>query len=333
MDLMATKPRLGLVGLGNHMFEFLAQALKWAPPHVIAAVCDTDPGRVERFVSVYNAGAAFGTLDDMLATAQLDAVVIAVGHASNFALAKAALEAGVHVFVEKTPCQTTAEADELVAIQQRTGKMLMVGFNRRYMTSYLMARDISQRPEFGGIRMYHSQFHATPYRSDTFLKVNHIIHHLDLARFLMGEIEITYVQRFEVDAKRLGYNINFVAPDGGIGVIQSGSFLDEIYPMERLELIGDRRNIVVDNVKSLTYNRPPRQRKELFVPFNLDDDGDALVWNPSHGFYPRFSHHGYENELHSFVAAIESGVTPQPDISDSRKTMALLDQIEALCTR
>jgi hypothetical protein len=33
--------------------------------------------------------------------------------------------------------------------------------------------------------------------------------------------------------------------------------LDEAYPIERLELVGSGRNVVVDSVKSLVYNRPP----------------------------------------------------------------------------
>jgi len=204
----------------------------------------------------------------------------------------------------------------------------MVGFNRRFMTAYAMAREVSQWPEFGGIRMYHSQFHATPYRSDEFLKVNHIIHHLDLARFLMGEIEITHVDKVAIDDRRGGYNISFRSKTGAIGIIQCASMLNELYPMERLELVGDTRNIVIENVKNFTYNRPPTSLKESYEPFSIGDAGDALVWNPNHGFYPRYSHHGYENELRYFFDCLEAGTLPQPDIHDSVKTMELLDHLE-----
>jgi predicted dehydrogenase len=269
-------------------------------------------------------------MGDLLAKEQLDAVIIAAGHQQNFKLIRAALEAGVHVFVEKTPCNSTEEAEALATLQTRSGKALMVGFNRRFMTGYAMAREVSGRPEFGGIRMYHSQFHATPYRSDEFLRVNHIIHHLDLARFLMGEIDLTHVDKIEIDDRRVGYNISFRSDQGGIGIIQSASMLDEIYPMERLELVGDRRNIVVDNVKSFVYNRPPVSSKQSYEPFAIGDAGDALVWNPSHGYYPRYSHHGYENELRYFFDCLEAGKMPQPDIHDSLKTMRLLDQLDRM---
>lgn len=50
--------------------------------------------------------------------------------------------------------------------------------------------------------MYQSQFNTSPYRNDAFFKLNHIIHHLDLARFLLGELEITQVQRVALSVMR-----------------------------------------------------------------------------------------------------------------------------------
>tara|TARA_R110002124_G_scaffold144122_15_gene309082 strand:- start:34267 stop:35283 length:1017 start_codon:yes stop_codon:yes gene_type:complete len=322
--------RVGIVGCGNHMYEFLLGTLKWTPQAQVVAACDTDSAKLARLTRIYNVPGRYTDLAAMLATEKLDAVIMAVGHLSNAPLIRAALEAGVHVFVEKTPCNSAAEIEELIAIQKASGKSVMVGFNRRYMTGYALAREVSQRPEFGPVRMYHSQFHTTPYRNETIFKVNHVIHHLDLARFLMGEITLTHVDRVAVDDRRVGYNINFVSPQGGIGVIQSASMLDEIYPMERLELVGNGRNVVVDNIKTFTYNRPPVMRKDAYRPVSMDDAGDALSWNPSHGFYPRFSHHGYEVELRHFFDCLAAGKPPQPGLDDSLLTMRLLDSMEGL---
>ncbi|MBB3457975.1 putative dehydrogenase [Rhizobium sp. BK313] len=319
--------RVGVIGCGKHMFEFLFGSLKWTPAAAVVAACDIDRAKLDQLARVYNVPRLYTDIGDMLAKERLDAVVVAAGHQQNFPLLRAALEAGVNVFVEKTPCNDTAEAKALAELQRKSGKALMVGFNRRFMTGYAMAREVSQRPEFGGIRMYHSQFHATPYRSDEFLKVNHIIHHLDLARFLMGELTITHVDKLQIDDRRIGYNISFRSQTGAIGIIQSASMLDEIYPMERLEIVGDRRNIVVDNIKNFIYNRPPLNSKQNYEPFAIDDAGDALVWNPSHGYYPRYSHHGYENGLRYFFDCLQAGKLPQPDIHDSVRTMELIDQL------
>jgi len=327
---MGKQPRIGIVGCGGHMFEFLYHTLKWAPPATVAAACDVDERKLDRFTAFYNVPNRYTDVRDMLENESLDAVIVAVHETAHFDIVKAALASGIDVFVEKTPCYTTAQAEELVDLQRRTGKTAMVGFNRRFMTAYVMAKEISSRPEFGEVLMYQSQFHANPYKSDERYKINHIVHHLDLARYLLGDLRLTHVERVALDDQRVGYAISFRSAKGAIGTIQSAALLDELYPMERLELIGDRRNIVVDNVKGLVYNRPIKQRKEAFAPFALSDDSDALVWNPSHGYYPRFSHHGYENEIHYFIDCVANGRKPEPNMEDSIHTMRLLDELEAL---
>lgn len=193
----------------------------------------------------------------------------------------------------------------------------------------MLAKEIAGRAEFGGVHLYQSQFHATPYDEAAFT-INHIVHHLDLARWLLGEIELTHVQHAVVGERRHAYSISFEAQAGTIGTIAAASTLDELYPMERLELVGSGRNVVVDNVKSLTYNRPPVRRKETFEAFALDEGGDALVWNPSHGHYPRFTHHGYENAIHAFFTALRDGGEPQPTLADARRSIGLVERLEEL---
>jgi predicted dehydrogenase len=326
---MNKKLRIGIVGCGRHMFEFLYTCLRFTDPVSVVAACDINEDKLNKFTSYYHIPNTYTDFREMIEKEALDAIVCVINEQMHYEVAKTAMLAGVNVFVEKTPCLNSQQAEELVKIQEQTGKTTMVGFNRRFMTSYAMAKEITQRPEFGMIRMYQSQFNGTPYKSEAYYKFNHIIHHLDLARFLMGEIKLTHVERTYLDDNRVGFAISFRSPEGGIGTIQSGSFLDEYYPMERLELIGDRRNIVVDNVKNLEYNRPP-ERKDQYKPYTLKDGGDTLKWNQSHGYYPRFSHHGYENELHYFVDCLMNDKKPEPNFEDSVKTMRLLEDLEAL---
>lgn len=329
--MMSSSPaptRIGVVGLGKHTFQTWYNSLRWAPEHEVVAAVDIDPAKLEQFTRFYAVPNAFTDYREAFAKVPMDAVMIQAGHKVNFPIIKAALEAGLHVFVEKTPAASAAEIDELLEVQRASGKSVMVGWNRRFTTSYMMAKEIIAREEFGPTVMYQSQFHATPYVEDAFV-LNHIVHHLDLARWLLGEITLTSAQYRRHGDRLQAYTISFESQSGTLGTIQSASTLDELYPMERLELVGHLRNIVIDNVKGLVYNRPP-VRKETFETFTLEDTSDALVWNPSHGYYPRFTNHGYENELHHFITEIRAGRNPQPDLADSRKTLALVDDLSAL---
>ncbi len=324
---MAPKMRIGLVGLGRHMFEVLAPCLRFMPEHELVAVCDTDPARVARFVATYTTATSYSDHAAMLAGEDLDAIILAVGHAQNFPIIRAALLAGVDVFVEKTPCASVAEARELARLQEESGRFVMVGFNRRYMTPYRMAKLLSLEPDFGPVVLFQSQFHAAPTRSEDFFIVNHVIHHLDLARYLLGEIDVAFAQRLKLDDSRLGMVVNFTARCGTIGTIQAASTLHQSFPLERLELVGVGRNLVVEAGTELTYNRPVAQSTDNARLPQLSGDSGSLSWKPNSATYPVHAHHGFEQALMAFFEAIQTREAPQPDIADAVKTLELVDAV------
>ena len=104
--------------LRNYM-EVPGVSVKW--------VCDPLPEALDKVRRRNPAQATTESYDEVLADAAVDAVVIATPISTHFELAKAALEAGKHVFVEKPMTSSTANAEELVRLAHRTGLTLMVG--------------------------------------------------------------------------------------------------------------------------------------------------------------------------------------------------------------
>jgi predicted dehydrogenase len=117
--------RVGIIGCGywgpkllrnfanNAAFEVVAVADR--KPHAREEAARTKPGIIQ-----------FEEASDLLARDDIDAVVIATPVATHYPMAKAALEKGKHVLVEKPMCRTVAEAEELVAMARRLGRVLMV---------------------------------------------------------------------------------------------------------------------------------------------------------------------------------------------------------------
>ncbi|HEY3543407.1 MAG TPA: Gfo/Idh/MocA family oxidoreductase, partial [Gaiellaceae bacterium] len=103
--------RVGQVGLGYwgknlvRNFDDLAE-LTW--------LCDASEELRTQFAARYPKARVTGDLDDLLNDDSLDAVVIATPVPTHHPLAKRALEAGKHVFVEKPPAMREAEMAELV---------------------------------------------------------------------------------------------------------------------------------------------------------------------------------------------------------------------------
>ncbi len=157
--------RIAVLGAG-HWGPNLIRNFHNHQTSAVAWVVDRDPARLEltrgRFPDVRTAADPAAALDDPT----VDAVVVATPTVTHFELAAAALRAGRHVLVEKPIAATVAEAEELCALAESRGLVLMVGhvflFNAaiRRVKDYLDAGRIGRvfylsmvRTNLGPIRM------------------------------------------------------------------------------------------------------------------------------------------------------------------------------------
>jgi len=108
--------RLGLVGCG-YVADFYAQTLGYHPELTLIGVYDQNPERTARFADHYRTG-RYGSLAALLADDQIDLVVNLTNPRSHYAVTKAALVAGKHVYSEKPLATSFADAQELVALAQ-----------------------------------------------------------------------------------------------------------------------------------------------------------------------------------------------------------------------
>ena len=117
---------VGLRGVGRQHMKELATSGRAE----LAAVCDLDRSLTGAAAEEYGAS-VWTSLDDMLARCGLDAVVIATPHHLHAPMGLAALEAGLHAFVEKPIAVTVSEADLLVEAARSRELTLAVGHNYR----------------------------------------------------------------------------------------------------------------------------------------------------------------------------------------------------------
>jgi len=323
---MDKKLKIALIGCGNFMYDFFYDCTKKLPIELVA-ICDINEERLDRFSRRYSVSKTYTDYMKLIKEETLDAVICIADAQLHYEVAKNCMLAGLNVFIEKTPCMNVEQATELLTIQKTTGKYTMVGFNRRFTTSYAMAKDLINKEEFGHINMYMAKYMSSNYKSEEYFIFNHIVHHLDLARFLLGEIKSIHTDVIRRSDTRVGFNISFVCESGAIGTLQSGSLLDESYPMERVDIMGDRRNIFIDGIKRLEYNRPGTA-KDITQDPTLEDGMDTLVWNINYGNVTNYSFYGFEKELYHFTDSILKGKAPEPNMEDSIHTMELLEMFK-----
>ena len=96
--------RIGVVGCGSHAYRSIFPCFDYLAAELVAT-CDVDLARAKKYAAHFGARSAHAKLADMIEAGGIDAVVLAVGPAQHPPLACEALNAGLHVWMEKSrPC-------------------------------------------------------------------------------------------------------------------------------------------------------------------------------------------------------------------------------------
>ena len=141
---MSKKLTAAVIGVG-HLGQHHARVFSELDGVELAAVVDTDADALKR--SVDKTGTR-GLSDYKELLGKLDAVSIAVPTVRHHEIAKAFLDAGTHVLVEKPITATLDEAEELVNLADRKGLVLQVGHIERFNPAYMAIKKYNVTPKF-----------------------------------------------------------------------------------------------------------------------------------------------------------------------------------------
>ncbi|NTV45299.1 MAG: Gfo/Idh/MocA family oxidoreductase [Chlorobiales bacterium] len=147
--------KIAVVGLGywgpNLVRNFLAA------PNVKAVIgCDKDPSRLEKIKHKLPEAELTDSYESVLKRDDITAVVIATPVFSHYPLAKLALEAGKHCFVEKPFTSSVAQAEELINLAEKKGLKIMVDHTFVYTGAVKKMREIIEKGELGEIYYFDS---------------------------------------------------------------------------------------------------------------------------------------------------------------------------------
>ena len=145
------KVRIGIIGMGN-MGRFHANDLLdgKVPRGELAAVGSTSPHKLEEYKE--KGVQIFGSGEEMIASGAIDALLIATPHYQHTSLGVAALEAGLHIMVEKPISAHKADAERLIAAAAaRPDQVFGAMFQLRVEPRYQKIRELVQGGELGDL--------------------------------------------------------------------------------------------------------------------------------------------------------------------------------------
>jgi predicted dehydrogenase/threonine dehydrogenase-like Zn-dependent dehydrogenase len=254
----AGKARISFIGSGNYATAVLIPAFK-ATGAALAAVA-SNAG-----VSAVHAGRKFGfesaTTDTaaLLADTQTGAVVVTTRHDSHAALVLKALAARKHVFVEKPLCLTRDELDQIEAAARAAGRVLMVGFNRRFAPQVQRIKSLLQGvpgPKAFVMTVNAGAIPASHWTQDPAVGGGRIVgeacHFIDLLRHLAG-CPIAGWTRTDMAAGTADtVSVQLRFQDGSIGTVHYFANGSKAFPKERLDVFAAGRVLQLDNFRRLT---------------------------------------------------------------------------------
>ena len=166
---MTKRIRIGIIGCGevtqiNHLpsLNFLEAFFE------VTAVSDVSAGVLEAVGNLHHVKHRFLEYRNLLASPDVDAVLITTPHAHHSEQTLAALEHGKHVLVEKPMAMTLEDVDAIIAAQRQTGLIVQVGYMRRYASAFVEA--VARVKQLEGIRM--ARVHAVIGQNSFFIEGN-----------------------------------------------------------------------------------------------------------------------------------------------------------------
>lgn len=152
---MSDNIRVAIIGYGYASKTFHAPLISGTPGMTLAAVSSSDEGKVRiDWLAVSVVAEPRQLLDDP----NIDLIVIPTPNDTHFPLAKAALEAGKHVVVDKPFTVTLSQARELDAVARSRGRLLSVFHNRRWDSDFLTVKSLINEGLLGEVCYFESHF-------------------------------------------------------------------------------------------------------------------------------------------------------------------------------
>jgi len=317
---MSVNSSIGVAFLGvGRMGETHMRNLKGLSGVKVVVVADTRREAAERGKAISGAEEALTDVEKAIAHPAVDAVVIVTPTDTHARLLELAAQAGKAVFSEKPIALDLAETMRVVNVIQERGIPVQLGFMRRFDPGYARAKEKIEAGELGRIELFRALSRDTYPPSLEFLLgsggifLDMAVHDLDLARFLVGEVEevqawatVLVDERFTKahDADTATTLLRFV--NGALGVVETSRHSNWGYDI-RTEVAGAFGKVVVE---------APQKTPLLFSR----DFGCSF--DHFENFPDRFEV-AYRLELESFFTALQEGRQPSPGPQDALETLRL----------
>src|SRR5947208_796663 len=285
----------------------------------LAALCDAEGSVEERCRREYEGVRFYREFSAVLSDSSITAVALATPAATHYEMARAALEAGKDVFVEKPLAIDVKQGEDLVELAKTRRRVLMVGHILRYHRAILKLHDLIQDGALGQINyLYSNRLNIGKIRTEENILWSFAPHDISVMLSLLGEMPNrischggTYLNReiFDVTLSHFDF------PSG----VQAHIFVSWLHPVkeQRLVLVGSEKMAVFDDTaghKLVLYPHKVEWRNR--VPTAVKAEGEIIALE---------NREPLRAECQHFLDCVGSRISPVSDGAEGLRVLRVLD--------
>ena len=331
---------IGVGGISNsHITSYLAN-----PDVELCAFCDIDEARLKYMGERYGVTRLYTDETEMLKDIpELDAVSVCTWNSAHAPCSIMALNAGKHVLCEKPMAMNVEEAEAMKAAAEKNGKLLMIGFIRRFSRDCDIVADLIKNGDLGEIyyaKTVNLRRHGNPggwfgekARSGGGPLIDLGVHSIDLVRYLLGKPQAVSVYGITYD--KLGSRPDIKTPKFYVSAVATDHDINDCEDMASA-LIRFDNGAALSVEMSFALNVGQEENSiQLFgtkggVKMTMDS---VQIFSQINGYLSNVSFEGqtgldmrggFQNEINHFVNCIQTGAPCRNSADDGIEMMKIL---------
>src|SRR2546422_1174756 len=286
---------------------------------VLTMLCDAERSVEERCGREYESVRFCREFGAVLSDPSIAAVALATPAATHYEMAKAALEAGKHVLVEKPLAIDVKQGEDLVELAASRRRILMVGHILRYHPALVKLQELIQAGALGQINyLYSNRLNIGKIRTEENILWSFAPHDISVMLALLNETPSrvscqggAYLSRHVVDVTLS----HFEFPSG----VQAHVFVSWLHPVkeQRLVIVGSEKMAVFDDTaehKLVLYRHRVEWRNR--VPTAIKAQGELVDVDDREPL---------REECQHFLDCVESRTAPVTDGTEGLRVLRALD--------
>lgn len=309
--------KLCIIGAGRHASRNIYPMLYRLEADIVAN-CDLDRERASAIGRKHGIPRSYGDYREMIRVEKPDAMIVCVSGEFHATIAIELMEAGIDVYTEKPNAESFERSLQVLRTQERTGRICMTGFKKRFTPVYVKTKKLIESPGFGekgALNMIRTGGFLPPDKSEpadreTLLRFG--IHTVDLVSFLWGSVETVRTARTDKGG-RFAWSVT-MQHVGGATSHQLLTYFP-LFSKESLYMVGTGGLVIeVENSVEMVASRGGRPIDGYTVPWVVGNHFSDIE-------------QGFVGELAEFVDAVKTRCEPEANIRESCHTMAIFEAL------